>query len=104
MATLIDMPDEATILGTLCADAIQKAMSTAAIIVCTLDGERQLRRTDIPDLERAGMAGWEVEIYRIVGDLALSQTLRGKALRSYREARPRVALEVRRMARALCGA
>lgn len=104
MTTLIDMPDENMILGTLCAEAMQQAMTTAAIIICTLDGDRKLRKSDVPDLERAGMAGWEVEIYRIVADEALTQTLRGKALQSYKEARPRIAAEARKMARALCGA
>lgn len=87
-------------LAMLTTAAIERAMVCATVIIATVE-DRALRPGDIRTLERAGMAGWEVEVFRIVRDESASPALRAQAMRVWHEKRELVATEARKMARAL---
>jgi hypothetical protein len=80
--------------------AIERAMVCATVILTTVEN-RPLRAGDVRALERAGMAGWEVDIFRIVRDESLSPTMRAKAMKIWIEKRALVAEQARKMAHAL---
>lgn len=93
---------EALRLATETTAAIQKAMTIAAIVISTAEN-RPLRQSDMPAMLRAGMAGWEMDCFRILGDESYPATLRGRAMKVWSQNYHTAKAAARKMAEALVG-
>src|SRR5262245_15312461 len=68
----------ARFLGDYCAGEMQRAITTASVILCTIE-DRKLRPTDWKELTEAGMAAWRCAIFKLVGEEAINPEIRALA-------------------------
>lgn len=97
-------PDDpnARLIADLTGAAMQRAATTAAVMIGTLEG-RKLRKGDVTAIARAIESAWEVETFRIMGDESLSAEARGMAAKVWSQRRHIIIDSARKMARSLVG-
>ena len=91
---------EAALLGELTMAASQRAMQDARLAIAAAFG-RRADASDLPLLERAGMAAWEMALLGVIRDGSASPALVGLAVQSWLVGWQMIMPNITAMARAL---